>query len=74
MAVDPAMQRRGVGGAVLTEALRRLRAAGASLLWASARETALPFYARFGFTVVEGSGLAPAATGRPHHLILLDLE
>jgi GNAT superfamily N-acetyltransferase len=74
MAVDPAMQGRGVGGAVLTAAILRLRAVGATLLWASARDRALPFYERFGFTVVEGSGFAPAQTGRPHHIILLDLE
>jgi GNAT superfamily N-acetyltransferase len=55
MAVDPALQGRGVGSAVLAEALRRLRATGATLLWANARETALSFYTRFGFTVVEDS-------------------
>jgi predicted N-acetyltransferase YhbS len=73
MAVDPVLQGRGVGSAVLAEALRRLRAKGATLLWASARESALPFYRRFGFTVVADSRVVPAATGRPHYLILLDL-
>jgi GNAT superfamily N-acetyltransferase len=74
MAVDPAMQGSGVGGAVLAEAIRRLRADGATLLWASARDTALPFYQRFGFTIVEDSEFVPVQTGRPHHLILLELN
>jgi GNAT superfamily N-acetyltransferase len=55
MAVDPSVQRQGVGTAVLAEALRRLRSSGATLLWASARDNAVPFYVRFGFTVLEVS-------------------
>jgi GNAT superfamily N-acetyltransferase len=51
MAVDPAVQRQGIGSAVLAEALRRLRSAGVTLLWASARDNAIPFYERFGFSV-----------------------
>jgi GNAT superfamily N-acetyltransferase len=74
MAVDPTAQGSGVGGAVLAEAIRRLRADGATLLWASARDTALPFYERFGFTIGEDSGFVPYETGRPYHIILLELE
>src|SRR5207302_4126833 len=36
MAVDPMVQRRGAGSAVLAEALRRLKATDAVLLWANA--------------------------------------
>src|ERR1700674_4378606 len=39
MAVDPAVQGRGIGGAVMTEAIRRLKATNAILLWATARAT-----------------------------------
>jgi predicted N-acetyltransferase YhbS len=74
MAVEPALQRRGIGGAVMTEAVRRLQATDAMLLWASARENALPFYERHGFTTIEGSGFTPAQTGRPHHMIELRLR
>jgi predicted N-acetyltransferase YhbS len=42
-------------------------------LWANARDAALTFYERFGFTTVEGSAVVPPATGRPHHIIDLDL-
>src|SRR5205807_6075805 len=63
MAVDPTVQGQGIGSAVLVEAIRRLRAVGVVLLWASARDVALPFYERFGFTIVEGSGFTPSQTG-----------
>jgi GNAT superfamily N-acetyltransferase len=73
MAVEPALQRQGIGSAVMAEILRRLRITDAVLLWASARDTALPFYERFGFTSIEGSGTT-GQTGRPHHVIELDLS
>jgi predicted N-acetyltransferase YhbS len=73
MAVDPMVQGKGVGSAVLIEAIRRLKATDAVLLWASARDTALPFYERFGFTTAQESGFTPVETGRPHHIIELDL-
>jgi predicted N-acetyltransferase YhbS len=74
MAVDPSVQRQGIGSAVLTEGLRRLRSSGATLLWASARDNAVPFYERFGFAVVEDSASRLAGTGRAHHLILLQIQ
>jgi predicted N-acetyltransferase YhbS len=73
MAVDPAVQGRGIGSAVMSEAIRRLKATDAILLWASARDTALHFYERFGFRVAPESQLTPRETGRPHHLIELDI-
>jgi ribosomal protein S18 acetylase RimI-like enzyme len=74
MAVEPAVQRRGIGSAVMAELIRRLEATDAVLLWASARDSAVPFYERSGFRVVEGSGSTPRQTGRPHHLIELSLR
>ncbi|MBO0838869.1 MAG: GNAT family N-acetyltransferase [Actinobacteria bacterium] len=74
MAVDPAMQRRGIGSAIMAEILRRLEATDAVLLWANARDLAVPFYRRFGFEVVEGSSYRPPETGRPHRIIELDLS
>jgi GNAT superfamily N-acetyltransferase len=52
------------GSAVMAEILRRLRATDAVLLWASARDKALPFYERFGFQPIDGSGFT-GQTGRP---------
>jgi predicted N-acetyltransferase YhbS len=73
MAVDPEAQREGIGTAVITEAIRRLRASDAVLLWANARDSALPFYEKFGFRTVPKSEYALPEGGRPHHLIELDL-
>jgi GNAT superfamily N-acetyltransferase len=73
MAVEPALQRQGVGSAILAEGIRRLRATDAVLLWAHARNGAIAFYERFGFAVVQGSGDPGARTGRPHHVIVLDV-
>jgi predicted N-acetyltransferase YhbS len=74
MAVEPMVQGKGAGSVVLIEAIRRLKASDAVLLWARARDTALPFYQRFGFITAESSGLNPIDTGRPHHIIELDLK
>ncbi|HEY4868271.1 MAG TPA: GNAT family N-acetyltransferase [Candidatus Dormibacteraeota bacterium] len=74
MAVDPALQRQGLGSAIMAEAIRRLKASDAVLLWASTRDSAVPFCERFGFHTIGGSASVPASTGRPHHLIQLDLD
>ena len=73
MAVEPAVQGMGVGTAVMAEAIRRLKATDAILLWANARDTTLHFYERFGFTIAPASEFMPPETGRPHSLIELDL-
>jgi GNAT superfamily N-acetyltransferase len=72
MAVDPAMQGRGIGRQLLARAVRELSKEKAGLLWANGRDTALDFYTRFGFTVV-GDGFIHEP-GLPHHLIILRLS
>lgn len=73
MAVDPAVQGEGIGTAVMSEAIRRLRESDAVLLWANARDSALHFYEKFGFRTVPKSEFVLPESGRPHHLIELDL-
>jgi len=70
MAVEPAMQGQGVGAMLVGDGIERAWASGARVVWASARDTALPFYRRLGFTVV-GDVFIDAATGLAHHLIVL---
>ncbi|HVT78649.1 MAG TPA: GNAT family N-acetyltransferase [Acidimicrobiales bacterium] len=72
MAVADAQQRRGVGAALIADAKTRVAAAGATVLWCNARDTALGFYERLGFTVY-GDGFATADTGLPHHVMVCDL-
>jgi GNAT superfamily N-acetyltransferase len=47
-ATDPAWQGRGLGTALLRHVLAAAQAQGAHALWCDARQSALPFYQRFG--------------------------
>ena len=67
MATAPDLQGRGVGALLLESGCERAGAV-AALVWARARDTALPFYLRHGF-VVEGDGFVDEHTAKPHHLI-----
>ncbi|MEA3184669.1 MAG: hypothetical protein QOJ74_1146, partial [Ilumatobacteraceae bacterium] len=61
---------RGSGlGAILIEAGCRRAAQVAPLVWARARDSALGFYLRHGFTV-DGDGFVDDATQLPHHVII----
>jgi ribosomal protein S18 acetylase RimI-like enzyme len=56
LAVDPAYQGKGIGGQVLAELEKRLHAKGATTIVLNARETAVKFYTKHGYTV---TGAAP---------------
>ncbi|MGI8758848.1 MAG: GNAT family N-acetyltransferase [Acidimicrobiales bacterium] len=71
MAVEPSLQGTGVGARLLDAATTRARAAGAEVLWADGRDSALDFYRRRGWSV-EGEGYL-AAGDIPHHTIVVDL-
>jgi GNAT superfamily N-acetyltransferase len=73
MATMQHLQGTGVGGRLLQAGLVRARAAGAELVWANARDSALAFYTRHGFQVV-GDGFVDAVTQLPHHVIVLELS
>jgi GNAT superfamily N-acetyltransferase len=72
MATAPELQGTGLGAVLLDEGCRRA-AATAALVWARARDAALAFYLRHGFTVV-GEGFVDETTGKPHHLIVRQLH
>jgi GNAT superfamily N-acetyltransferase len=72
MAVDSSLQGHGVGTVLLSAAIERLRHAGAEVLWANARDSAMTFYERMGMTMV-GPGFTTADTLLPHHRVVLDL-
>lgn len=72
MAVDPSRQGTGIGAQVLAAAVDAARAAGAPVIWANARTTALGFYLRYGWEVA-GEEFLASDTGLPHHPILLSL-
>jgi thiamine transport system ATP-binding protein len=68
MAVDDGRRGGGIGGVLLAAGVQRSFDDGAAAVWANARDTALPFYERHGFTVV-GDGFVDPVTGLPHHQI-----
>jgi thiamine transport system ATP-binding protein len=71
MATAPDVRGRGYGDALLDAGIARARAeAPDAIVWARARDTALGFYRRHGFEVVE-PGYVDAVTGIPHHVIVL---
>ena len=69
MAVAKALQGRGIGGILLTAGIERARDRGARFVWARARDAALDFYRRLGFTV-EGEGFIEPVTRLPHHVVV----
>ncbi|HEX3899590.1 MAG TPA: GNAT family N-acetyltransferase [Mycobacteriales bacterium] len=73
MAVAAGRQGQGIGALVLSGAIELVRVAGAPVLWANARTTALVFYERLGFTVI-GEEYLHGALKLPHKLILLTLD
>jgi GNAT superfamily N-acetyltransferase len=73
MAVDPSRQGTGVGAAVLGSAVGAAEEAGAPLLWANARSTAIGFYERHGWRVV-GEEFIAADSGLPHKPMLVEVH
>lgn len=72
MATEPALQGHGIGAVLVQAGLDRAAAAGAELAWANARDSALGFYERTGWTVV-GDGFVSMATALPHHAVVIEL-
>ena len=69
MAVRPDRHGQGIGRLVLTALVDAAAEAGAPVIWANARSTALPFYLRQGWQIA-GEEFVTAATGLPHFPIL----
>lgn len=68
MATATHLQGHGVGGILIETGCERA-AMVAPLVWARARDAALGFYLRHGFTV-DGEGFIDELTQKPHHLIV----
>ncbi len=69
MATDASVRGTGIGGALLDAGVARAFDAGAEIVWANARDSALRFYLRHGFQV-EGEGFETLDTQLPHHRII----
>lgn len=63
MAVDPLRQRHGYGRLLLATVADRARTLGERLLWADARQSAVPFYVACGAHVAEAPPYVDEVTG-----------
>ncbi len=70
MGVLPAWQRRGIGSQLLADVVSEARSQGAGIVWADARETAVPFYQHAG-AVVSGPLVKDEVTGLPDRRVIL---
>ena len=71
MAVDATRHGQGTGRLLFEAGVGELRARDVEVLWANARDSAVPFYRRLGMSVM-GDGFV-AAGGIPHHVVVLEL-
>ncbi|MBK9286155.1 MAG: GNAT family N-acetyltransferase [Flavobacteriales bacterium] len=71
MATEPERRGAGLGTDLIHFALEHLRAQQADVLWCNARENALPFYAKLGFTTHGGEFDIPGIG--PHYLLSIKL-
>jgi GNAT superfamily N-acetyltransferase len=72
MAVSPDHQGEGIGRRVLDAAVAAAEAAGAPLLWANGRTTALGFYESLGWRRV-GEEFRYGPADLPHYVIVCEL-
>jgi GNAT superfamily N-acetyltransferase len=68
MAVDQSLQSTGLGAELLLYGVHMAQRNGAGIVWARARDRALKFYEKNGFTTV-GDAFLDEATGMSHHLV-----
>lgn len=72
MATTTARQGAGLGARLLDAGCARVVAAGLAVVWANARDVALAFYERNGFTAL-GDGWIDPTTQLPHHVVVRHL-
>ena len=72
MAVSGHLQGSGIGAALLRRGIDDARRSGARLVWARARDAALAFYERNGFSM-EGDAFIDEATGMSHHMVVTEI-
>jgi GNAT superfamily N-acetyltransferase len=71
MATRRQFQSQGIGSSLLNAGFDHWRDL-ADIVWANARDAALPFYANHGFSV-RGPGFIESVTELPHHVVVREL-
>lgn len=69
MAVDISHQGDGLGAELIAAGIALAHSRSVGLVWARARDSALGFYAKCGFTSV-GDQFIDGPTAMPHHIVL----
>lgn len=69
MAVDDSLQTTGFGRALIDAGISLAKERGATLVWARARDSAVGFYEKCGFSVI-GDGFIDEPTAMPHHILV----
>lgn len=69
MATAVNVQGKGIGALLLVAGQSHGRESGAHLIWANARDAALNFYNRHGYSTV-GEGFIETVTQLPHHKVV----
>lgn len=72
MAVDSSLQSRGYGASLISAGVALAQQHDARVVWARARDSALPFYEKCGF-ICAGDGFIDEPTGMPHHIVVRDI-
>lgn len=72
MAVDDTLQTSGLGRKLIDAGVALAQERNAALVWARARDSAIGFYEKCGFTVV-GDGFIDGPTDMPHHIVVRSL-
>jgi ribosomal protein S18 acetylase RimI-like enzyme len=72
MAVRSELQGQGIGRDLVLRLFEEVRSRGGHTVWANARDNALGFYEKLGFTVIEGG--FEGWRGIPHHKVTITLS
>jgi GNAT superfamily N-acetyltransferase len=72
MAVADELQGAGLGALLIDAGMALAKERGATIAWARARDSAMGFYERFGFTST-GEGFVDGPTAMPHHIVVRTL-
>lgn len=69
MAVRESLQGEGLGARLIDAGVTLASERNAQIVWARARDSALGFYSRCGFSVA-GDGFIDGPTAMPHHIVV----
>ena len=72
MAVAENLQGAGIGALLIDAGVALAKERGATIAWARARDSAMGFYDRLGFTST-GEGFIDGPTAMPHHIVVRSL-